>query len=125
MSRSSSSPSCDSFLSANESNDDSESCYVDADGVSASCDTDDGDSTMHRFYSNSSAMHSMRSRANSVDAEVVTTFVESIERVATARRLTEADPAAMRAATKGIENLKKEVEMVSEKKNVQCVPSGD
>lgn len=70
-------------------------------------------------------MHSMRSRANSVDAEVVTTFVESIERVATARRLTEADPAAMRAATKGIENLKKEVEMVSEKKNVQCVPSGD
>jgi len=70
-----------------------------------------------------SAMHSMqstRSRANSVDVEVVTTFVESIERVATARRALENDtaPAAVpsaqkvKEATKGIENLKKEVEMV-------------
>jgi hypothetical protein len=76
-------------------------------------------------YSSLQSMRSVRSRANSVDADVVTTFVESVERVATARRVLESSAAGadvdapavpdakkVKEATKGIENLKKEVEMV-------------
>jgi hypothetical protein len=44
-------------------------------------------------YSSLQSMRSVRSRANSVDADVVTTFVESVERVATARRVLESSAA--------------------------------
>jgi sodium/potassium-transporting ATPase subunit alpha len=58
------------------------------------------------------ASHSHRSRAHSVDADVVTVFAEASERVGESRRFAQVpDPAKARAALKGVESLKAEVQM--------------
>jgi sodium/potassium-transporting ATPase subunit alpha len=74
-------------------------------------------SALSRRGSAARAMMSTRSARDdsvdvSVDAEVVSTYVEASERVANSRRLTAAQqPAKAKAALKGVEELKQEVTM--------------